>query len=211
MTTRNRLSIDLGDQHDAWINLCKKLKQRPSTLAREVLLNVMICEESANTSITADLHKISHADKTEVIKQKISLRPDEAAALDRYAETMGVKRHDALVMIIREFVANEPQFTFDEIDALCRSNRNMRKCAANLNEMAKKINSLAKDGVYYNDIKTLIESVRRECRELKNKILSHSEAVYDLIYAGKYRIPVEVKRNQNIDTQINNGVFLWNK
>lgn len=211
MTTRNRLSIDLGDQHNAWIKLCRKYKQRPSTMAREVLLNLMICEKCADTNIRSDLIKVSHADKTEAIKQKISLRPDEAAALDRYAQTMGVKRHDALIMIIREFVANEPQFTFDEVDALCRSNHHIRRCAVNLNEMAKKINSLAKDEVYYDDIKSLIESVRRECRELKHKIMCHSEAVYNLINASRFRIPIEVKRNQDIDTQINNGAFLWNK
>ena len=77
--------------------------------------------------------------------------------------------------------------------------------------MAKKINSLAKDEVYYEDIKSLIESVRRECRDLKNKIMSHSEAVYDLVNASRYRIPLEVKRNHDEDTPLNKGAFLWNK
>ena len=55
---RNRLSIDLGEQHEAWINFCKKYKQRPSTMAREVLLDVMICEKLNNPKIIADLKKI---------------------------------------------------------------------------------------------------------------------------------------------------------
>ena len=157
--TRHRLSIDLGDQHEAWINICKKYKQRPSPMAREVLLDVMIGERANFSKIIEDLKKISHAEADKVIKQRVSLRADDIAALDRFAQIMEVKRHDALVMIIREFVANEPHFTYDEISAVQRSNRYMRMCTTNLNEMAKKINSLAKDEVYYDDIKSLITRV----------------------------------------------------
>lgn len=185
---RNRLSIDLGDQHEAWINFCKKYKQRPSTMAREVLLDVMICEKLNNQKIIADLKKISHAEADKVIKQRVSLRADEIAALDRFAQTMKVKRHDALVMIIREFVANEPHFTSDEVSAVYRSNVSMRKCVVNLNEMAKKINSLAKDEVYYDDIKSLITRVRRECRDMKQKIELHTKCVWDMVNAGRNRV-----------------------
>ena len=185
---RNRLSIDLGDQHEAWINFCKKYKQRPSTMAREVLLDVMICEKLNNPKIIADLKKISHAEADKVIKQRVSLRADEIAALDRFAQTMEVKRHDALVMIIREFVANEPHFTYDEISAVYRSNHHMRKCVVNLNQMAKKINSLAKDEVYYDDIKSLITSVRRECRDMYHKVELHARCVWDMVNAGRNRV-----------------------
>ena len=71
--TRHRLSIDLGDQHEAWINICKKYKQRPSTMAREVLLDVMIGERANFSKIIEDLKKISHAEADKVIKQRVSL------------------------------------------------------------------------------------------------------------------------------------------
>jgi tRNA U34 5-carboxymethylaminomethyl modifying enzyme MnmG/GidA len=188
--TRHRLSIDLGDQHEAWINICKKYKQRPSTMAREVLLDVMIGERANFSKIIEDLKKISHAEADKVIKQRVSLRADEIAALDRFAQIMEVKRHDALVMIIREFVANEPHFTYDEISAVQRSNRYMRMCTTNLNEMAKKINSLAKDEVYYDDIKSLITRVRQECRDLKQKVELHTKCVWNLFYTGRNRVPL---------------------
>ncbi|MBQ3679416.1 MAG: hypothetical protein II929_07900 [Succinivibrio sp.] len=209
--TRNRLSIDLGDQHYAWIELCRKFKQRPATLAREVLRDLMICERAKCSDIIRDLIKISHTDADKVVKQKVSLRADEIEALDRYASELGIKRHDALVRIIRDFVANEPQFSKEEIEALQLSNKNLSDCAVSLCEMGKKINSLAKDKAFYEDLKPLIVSVRRECRDLKHKIELHTKAIYDVVNAGKYRIPLKIKgklaQNESSDT----GAFLWNK
>lgn len=154
-------------------------------MAREVLLDMMIGEKANFRKIKEDLIKRSHAEADKVIKQRISLRADEIAALDRFAQTMEVKRHDALSMIIREFVANEPHFTYDEISAVYRSNNHMRKCVVNLNQMAMKINSLAKDEVYYGDIKNPITRVRRECRDMKQKIELHTRWVWDMVNAGK--------------------------
>ncbi|MDY6420321.1 MAG: hypothetical protein SPL03_07235, partial [Succinivibrio dextrinosolvens] len=90
-------------------------------------------------------YKKSHAKPDKAVKQRISLRADEIEALDRYARELGVKRHDALVRIVRDFVANEPQFSKKELEALQQSNKSMTDCALSLSEMGRKINSLAKD------------------------------------------------------------------
>lgn len=209
--TRNRLSIDLGDQHDAWIELCRKFEQRPATLAREVLRDLVICERAKCSDIIQELIKMSHAQPDKAIKQRISLRPDEIEALDRYSSELGIKRHDALVRIVRDFVANEPQFSKKEIEALQFSNKNMRDCAVSLSEMGKKINSLAKDMAYYEDLKPLIVSVRRECRDLKHKIELHAKAIYDVINAGKSRIPLKIKGKLAQEQTSDTGAFLWNK
>ncbi|MDY6420322.1 MAG: hypothetical protein SPL03_07240 [Succinivibrio dextrinosolvens] len=55
--TRNRLSIDLGDQHDAWIELSRRFEQRPATLAREVLRDLIICERAKCRDIIRELIK----------------------------------------------------------------------------------------------------------------------------------------------------------
>lgn len=209
--TRNRLSIDLGDQHDAWIELSRRFEQRPATLAREVLRDLIICERAKCRDIIRELIKKSHAKPDKAVKQRISLRADEIEALDRYARELGVKRHDALVRIVRDFVANEPQFSKKELEALQQSNKSMTDCALNLSEMGRKINSLAKDKAYYEDLKPLIVSVRRECRELKHKIELHAKAVCDVINAGKSRIPLKIKGKLAQEQSSDTGAFLWNK
>lgn len=209
--TRNRLSIDLGDQHEAWIELCRKFEQRPATLAREVLRDLVICERAKRSDIIQELIKISHVQPDKSVKQRISLRTDEIEALDRYARELGIKRHDALVRIVRDFVANEPQFSKKELEALQLSNKNMTDCAVRLSKMGKKINSLAKDRSFYEDLKPLIISVRRECRELKHKIELHSKAVCDVVNAGKNRIPLKIKGKQAQNESTETGAFLWNK
>ena len=209
--TRNRLSIDLGDQHNAWIELCRKFEQRPATLAREVLRDLVICERAKCSDIIQELIKMSHAQPDKAIKQRISLRADEIEALDRYARELGIKRHDALVRIVRDFVANEPQFSKKELEALQLSNKNMTNCAVSLSKMGRKINFLAKDKAYYEDLKSLIVSVRRECRALKHKIELHSKAVCDVVNAGKNRIPLIIKGKQAQNESTETGAFLWNK
>lgn len=209
--TRNRLSIDLGDQHDAWIELSRRFEQRPATLAREVLRDLIICERAKCRDIIRELIKKSHAKPDKAVKQRISLRADEIEALDRYARELGVKRHDALVRIVRDFVANEPQFSKKELEALQQSNKSMTDCALSLSEMGRKINSLAKDKAYYEDLKPLIVSVRRECRELKHKIELHAKAVCDVINAGKSRIPLKIKGKLAQEQSSDTGAFLWNK
>lgn len=209
--TRNRLSIDLGDQHDAWLELSRRFEQRPATLAREVLRDLIICERAKCSDIIRELIKMSHAKSDKAVKQRISLRADEIEALDRYARELGIKRHDALVRIVRDFVANEPQFSKKELEALQLSNKNMTDCAVSLSKMGRKINSLAKDKAYYEDLKSLIVSVRRECRELKHKIELHAKSVCDVVNAGKNRIPLIIKGKQAQNESTETGAFLWNK
>jgi len=185
--TRKKMTIDLGDQHDAWYGLAKKYNQRPATLAREMLINILIAEGAALPAIHDEIKKISHAETNHVITQRLSLRKDEIDALDRYADKLGINRHQALVNIVREFVANEPQFTEDEIEAVYHSNHILRKNSVALNQMAKKINSLAQDEVKYSDLKSLTLQVKKQCLEVKKQIELHCRTVWDLINVGRER------------------------
>lgn len=184
---RQRLNLDLGDQHEAWCRLASKYNQRPATLAREALLNIMLAENASFAEIKDDIKKISHAEKDAKIRQELSLRQDEIEALDRYAQKLGVNRHQALVNIVREFVANEPQFTEDEIEAVYHSNHILRKNSVALNQMAKKINSLAQDEVKYSDLKSLTFQVKKQCLEVKKQIELHCRTVWDLVNVGRER------------------------
>lgn len=184
---RQRLNLDLGDQHEAWCRLASKYNQRPATLAREALLNIMLAENASFAEIKDDIKKISHAEKDTKVRQELSLRQDEIEALDRYADKLGVNRHQALVNIVREFVANEPQFTEDEIEAVYHSNHILRKNSVALNQMAKKINSLAQDEVKYSDLKSLTFQVKKQCLEVKKQIELHCRTVWDLVNVGRER------------------------
>lgn len=184
---RKLLTVDLGDQHEAWYSLAEKYNQRPSTMAREALISILIGEKASIPEIKKELKKNSRPDKNTKVRQELSLRQDEIEALDRYADKLGVNRHQALVNIVREFVANEPQFTEDEIEAVYHSNHILRKNSVALNQMAKKINSLAQDEVKYSDLKSLTFLVKKQCLEVKKQIELHCRTVWDLVNVGRER------------------------
>ncbi len=188
--TRNRINVDLGDQHQAWLNMAEKYQQRPTTLARACLINILMGEKAAHPEITSTIIKSRHAAKGEGHLHSLNLRPDELQALDHYAKMLGVNRHQALRYIVREFTAREPHFTSEERIELGRSNVYLSRCCTNLNQMAKKINSLARDEVRFGDLKFLTEQVREQCKELKDKMLLHTGTVWDLINAVRNRLAV---------------------
>ncbi len=184
---RKRISVDLGDQHDAWFLLAQKYNQRPSTMAREALISILVGEKASSPEITKEIKKNCHSDRESKVRQEISLRDDEAAALDRYAKKIGVNRHQAIIYIIREFVANEVHFSDEETTELAISNSNLRKISTNLNQMAKKINSLAQDEVKYRDLKSLTAQVGSQCKELKRQVKLHCQTVWTLINTARNR------------------------
>ena len=57
------------------------------------------------------------------------------------ADQLYKNRNQTLIAIIRSFVANEPQYTQEEIVVLRESNSELRKIGVNLNQIAHRTNS----------------------------------------------------------------------
>ena len=103
---------------------------------------------------------------------------------------MGISKTQAIRTLIRYFTANEPQYTLDETDALESSNEELRMIGVNINQIARRVNSMDVRRFNNYDAKTIKELVTRlvnRVDKLSGAIIDHTAKVYALINAGKHR------------------------
>ena len=106
----------------------------------------------------------------------------------RMADQLYKNRNQTLIAIIRSFVANEPQYTQEEIVVLRDSNSELRKIGVNLNQIAHRTNSIDFDRVSDGEtVKELLKRMIKRTEDLSNTIDEHVAKVWAIINAGRYR------------------------
>lgn len=195
---RKQLSINLGSYHDEWIKLSRQFQVRPATFAATLIRNAIEAHKLQQWD-ASDLKALADYLSSEEKKGfKVILRRDELAALDRFAGHMGISKTQAIRTLIRYFTANEPQYTLDETDALESSNEELRMIGVNINQIARRVNSM--DVRRFNNydaqtIKELLERLINKIDKLSGAIRDHTEKVYSLINRGRHHLDLITGEN----------------
>ena len=145
---RKQLTLNLGNYHDQWLTISNELGVKPATLAAAVIkaaLDEHLQQQQGNIEKKSlESFLPPKGAKKDV---RLYLNVDELAAVDRMADQLYKNRNQTLIAIIRSFVANEPQYTHEEIVVLRDSNSELRKIGVNLNQIAHRTNSIDFDRV----------------------------------------------------------------
>lgn len=190
---RCRLAIDLGEHHEAFLELAKKYDVKPATLAA-IIIKQVISDEVQNGDkriaclIPAATNNTSH--------QHLRLRADELKILDEYASIMGQTRHQALVGLVRAITVNEPQFTIGEIEQLDRSNYELHKIGVNLNQIAHRTNTVDFKNFgpqQASIIMELINSLIDRTDGCLRMIEKHIDSVWKLVNSARFRTELKQK------------------
>lgn len=133
------IKVRLGqDNHLAWERLANELDQRPATLAKLVL--------------TEALTQLGHAPQLKAKLQRdpyqtavyVRLNTAELKLLDSFADELGLSRSQTLAALMRAYVAQQPQFTIAERQALYESNLQLKAIGTNLNQLTRAANTMRK-------------------------------------------------------------------
>ncbi|MBQ3679415.1 MAG: plasmid mobilization relaxosome protein MobC [Succinivibrio sp.] len=188
---RKQLSINLGPYHDEWLAISQYYGFKPSPFAAAVLKNAIdeIKQKTENSSFKFKNITESYLQKR-YLELKVRLNSEEAAALEQYAAHIARSKSQALISILRAFVANQPEYTLDETEALIKSNGDLRKLGVNINQIAHRVNMMNLDTFAKQDveeIKILIKRLNKRDEEIRKFINEHVDRVWALVNAGRHR------------------------
>lgn len=185
---RKQLTLNLGNYHDQWLTISNELGVKPATLAAAVIKAALDEHLQQQGNIEKKSLESFLPPKGAKKDVRLYLNVDELAAVDRMADQLYKSRNQTLIAIIRSFVANEPQYTQDEIVVLRDSNSELRKMGVNLNQIAHRTNSIDFDRVSDGEtVKELLKRMIKRTEDLSNTIDDHVAKVLAIINAGRYR------------------------
>lgn len=185
---RKQLTLNLGNYHDQWLTISNELGVKPATLAAAVIKAALDEHLQQQGNIEKKSLESFLPPKGAKKDVRLYLNVDELAAVDRMADQLYKSRNQTLIDIIRSFVANEPQYTQDEIVVLRDSNSELRKMGVNLNQIAHRTNSIDFDRVSDGEtVKELLKRMIKRTEDLSNTIDDHVAKVWAIINAGRYR------------------------
>lgn len=176
---RKQMTVNLGPQHGAWLDLARKLGKRPATLAAEVLKFVL-----EDNDAQAEVPTVNEARRGIYIR----LHKDELECLDVMAAELGKTRQRTVIAIIRDAIAAEPQFSTAEEAALKESNYQLSKIGVNLNQIAHRVNGMGNVNLKNAQGRELLKRLNERTDALSAAINRHVDMVWKLINAGRYRI-----------------------
>ena len=185
---RKQLTLNLGNYHDQWLTISNELGVKPATLAAAVIKAALDEHLQQQGNIEKKSLESFLPPKGAKKDVRLYLNVDELAAVDRMADQLYKNRNQTLIAIIRSFVANEPQYTHDEIVVLRDSNSELRKMGVNLNQIAHRTNSIDFDRVSDGEtVKELLKRMIKRTEELSRTIDEHVAKVWAIINAARYR------------------------
>lgn len=185
MNKRKQLTINLGEDHDDWLQISRDLNMRPATLTRNVLKELIKDYKDAKTD--KKILKFSSDIKEEHKSLHLRLNNEELAILRSYAAQYGYSNPRAAIAILRSVLKQEIQFTIDEKVLLKESNKELRAIGNNLNQITKRINNINFSNFNTDKLELLIKSLYENNSKLSERILKHTKAVYKLINKSKRR------------------------
>lgn len=188
---RKRIYVDLGDYHNEWIQISERFGVKPSSFASALIKNTIDEIKQQNEIISFKLDNLAeHIQEKRTTELKLRLNQEETAALELFAAHIGRSKTQAVISILRSYLANQPSYTLDEEDALENSNEELRMIGVNLNQVAHRVNmmdldSFAKQDV--EDVKKLIKRLTKKTETISKEIKEHTKKVFDLLNAGRHR------------------------
>ena len=189
---RKQLSINIGPYHNEWLQISNCFKVKPAPLAAAVLKKTIDDIKNEGDIPSFKLKKITDDYlQKRTIELKLRLNPEEDAALGQFAAHIARSKSQALISILRAFVANQPEYTLDETEALIKSNGDLRKLGVNINQIAHRVNMMNLDTFSKQDveeIKVLIKRLNKRDEEIKKFINEHVDRVWALVNAGRHRL-----------------------
>ena len=185
---RKQLTINLGIYHDQWLTISNEIGVKPATLASAVIKAAIDEHKQQQGNIEKKSLESFLPPKGAKKDVRLYLNDDELAAVDRMAEQLGKNRNQTLIAIIRSYVANEPQYTQDEIIELRNANNELRKIGVNLNQIAHHTNTIDFDRITDGkSVKELLKNFTKRAESISTTIDNHVSKVWELINAGRYR------------------------
>ncbi len=143
-----------------------------------------------NQLIDANLHKnirlsfTTHKTEIRESTQRVAMRfkQSEYEALNEIIEHEGCTQQGFLIGLFRAFVANEVQYTTDEVLALREANMQLRKLGINLNALVKELkqSNVPVDGSFEKVVLGMAEKIEQHTQKV-NELLSASERRWKLI------------------------------
>ena len=179
---RKQITVNLGDQHEAWISYAKSCGIKPSSLAALVLKELL----KQNGLDVVPEYEPSKAKRGMYVR----LNVEEQAFLDEIADKMKRTRQKAVIAIIRNAIAAEPQFSLDEEIALKNSNRELVRIGTNLNQLTRALNLKVESNSYDYD-RDFTLRLTEEIKSLSVAVKKHVDLVWALINAGRYRLALK--------------------
>ena len=172
---RKQLTLNLGIYHDQWLTISNEIGVKPATLASAVI-KAAIDEPKQQQQGNIEKKSLESFLPPKGAKKdvRLFLNPDELAAVDRMAEQLGKNRNQTLIAIIRSYVANEPQYTQDEIIELRNANNELRKIGVNLNQIAHHTNTIDFDWITDGkSVKELLKNFTKRAETISITLLLH--------------------------------------
>ena len=169
---RKQLTINLGIYHDQWLTISNEIGVKPATLASAVI-KAAIDEHKQQQQGNIEKKSLESFLPPKGAKKdvRLYLNDDELAAVDRMAEQLGKNRNQTLIAIIRSYVANEPQYTQDEIIELRNANNELRKIGVNLNQIAHHTNTIDFDRITDGkSVKELLKNFTKRAETISTTI-----------------------------------------
>lgn len=178
----SRVTIDLLDLKQPWLDWCEKQGVNPASAFRQVVANLTQAEGQSveKTPIQAVIPKEIEPEAPEppVTYRKLALTDSEFRHVSELAEKEGFSVAKWLTALVRSRLTSTAQFGQSELELLARSNLLLRNIGRNLNQIAKVLNTDANAS----------KALRFELiEELEKRINTHTQGVADLIAANTER------------------------
>ena len=132
----SKIGVHLGADKSAWVDYAKSKGYTSSKLAALILKQILESEKIGKPIFQTE----SKREWGATTRIEMRLNQSELEALDAFVEHEGKTRQGFLIGLFRAYIANEPQYSIDEVLALRQSNTALRKIGANLNMIAKSFN-----------------------------------------------------------------------
>jgi len=176
----SRITVDLLEHKQAWLDLCEKNGVTPSDAIRSAVAHLIARQAQATTDNGSQPVSVGEPEKA-TVRKKIGLTPSESDHIAEIAAAEGFSVAKWLVALVRNRLTGTPQFGQAELELLARSNLNLLAIGRNLNQLVKVLNSSSRDPSVYRS--TLSETIK----EIESAFKDHTKKVSNVMIANVER------------------------
>lgn len=132
----SRITVDLLEHKQAWLDYCDSKGTTPSAAFRQIVSHLV-----AKQAVPDDRRSEDDQREKATVRKKISLTPSESEHVEAFANVGGFSSTRWIVALIRSKLTGKPQFGQQELEALAQSNMRLLQIGRNLNQLAKALNT----------------------------------------------------------------------
>jgi predicted DNA binding CopG/RHH family protein len=130
----NRISVDLQEYKQPWLDYCKARGITPSAAFRQIVAKLTNGNDAMERPVT-------HAVARKKVRVELRLTKAEIATVSEMARREGFSATRWIVALINARVYATPQLGQRELETLARSNLQMLAIGRNLNQLARAANA----------------------------------------------------------------------